>query len=136
VIILKTGEEWQWLQRLITVLNTAKALLTRKNFPETFISYFSSGLNGMIHCIYKNFRVKQHFFKNNLEKNDDHYLWSEAISNNKWTLEADQQIIQWFNTTPHDWQPYTKCDAYLWGNGRNGQLGNTGILCNNYLFSN
>lgn len=71
-------------------------------------------------------------FKNNLEENDDHYLWSEAISNNKWTIEADQQIIQWFNTTPHDWQPYTKCDAYLWGNGRNGQLGDTGILCNNF----
>ncbi|XP_027837521.2 probable E3 ubiquitin-protein ligase HERC1 [Aphis gossypii] len=100
-------EEWQWLQKLITVLNTAKALLTRKNFPETFISYFSSGLN---------------------EENKDHYLWSEAISNNKWTIEADQQIIQWFNTAPHDWQPYTKCDAYLWGNGRNGQLGDTGIL--------
>jgi len=45
-IIPKIDEEWQWLQRLITVLNTAKALLTRKNFPETFTSYFLSGLNG------------------------------------------------------------------------------------------
>jgi len=72
------------------------------------------------------------YFKNNSEENDDHHLWSEAISNNKWTIEADHQIIQWFNTAPHDWQPYTICDAYLWGNGRNGQLGDTGIFCNNY----
>jgi len=120
-------------------LNTAKALLTRKNFPETFISYFSSGLNGIIHRISVHFKVLflysykyVFYFKNNLEENDDHHLWSEAISNNKWTIEADQQIIQWFNTAPHDWQPYTKCDAYLWGNGRNGQLGDTGILCNNF----
>ncbi|XP_025408544.1 probable E3 ubiquitin-protein ligase HERC1 isoform X2 [Sipha flava] len=101
-------EEWQWLQRLITVLNTAKALLTRKNFPDSFLSYFSSGLS---------------------EENADHYLWKEAINNNNWTIEADQQIVQWFNTTPHDWQPYTKCDAYLWGNGRNGQLGDTAVSC-------
>ncbi|VVC31643.1 Hypothetical protein CINCED_3A017272 [Cinara cedri] len=99
-------EEWQWLQRLITVLNTAKALITRKPFPDTFISYFSSGLN---------------------ENNVDHYLWAEAINNNNWTIESDQQIVQWFNTAPYDWQPYTICDAYLWGNGRNGQLGDTAV---------
>lgn len=68
-------------------------------------------------------------YKNNLEESVDHYLWTEAINNSKWTIEADQQIVHWFNTTPHDWQPYTKCDAYLWGNGRNGQLGDTG-MCN------
>lgn len=65
--------------------------------------------------------------KNNLEESVDHYLWAEAINNSKWTIEADQQIVHWFNTSPHDWQPYTKCDAYLWGNGRNGQLGDTGM---------
>jgi len=72
-----------------------------------------------------------YYFNNNLEENDDHYLWSKAISNNNWTIKADQQIIQWYKTTPHDWQPYTKCDAYLWGSP-NRQLGNTGILFNNY----
>lgn len=113
-------------------MNTAKALLTRKNFPDTFISYFSSGLNGnyiYINFILSNYKSINYFcVKNNLEENVDHCLWSEAINNNKWTIEADQQIIQWFNTTPHDWQPYTICDAYLWGNGRNGQLGDTGNL--------
>lgn len=67
-------------------------------------------------------------FKYISEENIDHHLWADAINNSKWTIEADQQIIQWLNTTPHDWQPYTKCDAYLWGNGRNGQLGDSGIL--------
>lgn len=72
------------------------------------------------------------FILNNIEENIDHYVWAEAINNNNWTIEADQQIVQWFNTAPHDWQPYTKCDAYLWGNGRNGQLGDTG-MCNRLI---
>ena len=34
----------------------------------------------------------------------------------------DSQIMAWAMQRPEDWQLGGKCEAYLWGNGRHGQL--------------
>ena len=43
-----------------------------------------------------------------------------------WTLKQDEQIMAWAVGKPEDWQLGGKCDAYLWGSGRHGQLCETG----------
>ena len=47
----------------------------------------------------------------------------------------DAQVITWATQQPHDWQFGGKCDVYMWGSGRHGQLGDAGtseaiISCN------
>lgn len=34
----------------------------------------------------------------------------------------DTQIMIWAMQKPEDWQLGGKCEAYLWGNGRHGQI--------------
>ena len=34
----------------------------------------------------------------------------------------DEQIMSWATQRPEDWQLGGKCDAYVWGGGRHGQL--------------
>ena len=34
----------------------------------------------------------------------------------------DEQIMTWATQRPEDWQLGGRCDAYLWGSGRHGQL--------------
>jgi E3 ubiquitin-protein ligase HERC1 len=48
---------------------------------------------------------------------------SETID---WSLEMDSQVMMWATQKPHDWQFGGKCDVYMWGNGRHGQLGESG----------
>lgn len=38
----------------------------------------------------------------------------------------DEQVMSWAMQKPEDWEQGGKCDAYLWGGGRHGQLGETG----------
>lgn len=51
------------------------------------------------------------------EKEDDTFEWS---------IRADEQIISWVTQQPQDWQIGGKCQAFLWGSGRHGQLGEGG----------
>lgn len=49
-----------------------------------------------------------------------------ACDNEVWSLKADEEIISWATSQPQDWQLGSKCKAYLWGNGRHGQLAEIG----------
>lgn len=46
----------------------------------------------------------------------------------EWSLKADEQIMNWVTQQPQDWQIGGKCQAFLWGSGRHGQLAEGG--CN------
>ena len=47
------------------------------------------------------------------------YCWQDS---SKWDLLKDSQIMGWARNHPEDWQVGGRCQAYLWGNGRHGQL--------------
>lgn len=49
-----------------------------------------------------------------------------ALNNSAWSWAADEQMMNWFTNYPQHWQAGGKCQAYLWGSGRNGQLGEAG----------
>ncbi|KAL1139381.1 hypothetical protein AAG570_006365 [Ranatra chinensis] len=49
-----------------------------------------------------------------------------VCDNGAWSLKADNEIMSWANTHPQDWQVGSKCEAYLWGSGRHGQLAEIG----------
>lgn len=46
--------------------------------------------------------------------------------NSTWDFAADEQIMLWACQKPEDWQLGGKCEAYMWGGGRHGQLGEAG----------
>ena len=37
----------------------------------------------------------------------------------------DEQLVAWMTQRPQDWQVDGKCDVYMFGAGRHGQLGET-----------
>ena len=39
-----------------------------------------------------------------------------------WSLEADVELMRWWSESPGDWQSGGRCDAFLFGAGKNGQL--------------
>lgn len=44
----------------------------------------------------------------------------------KWNIDLDQEIIAWATQKPEDWQLGGRCEVYLWGSGRFGQMGEAG----------
>ena len=48
---------------------------------------------------------------------------SRALTNSAWSLKADCQMMTWYIQQPTDWQVGGRCEAYMWGSGRQGQLG-------------
>ncbi len=38
----------------------------------------------------------------------------------------DSQLMMWATQQPQDWQFGGKCEVYMFGNGRHGQLGEGG----------
>ena len=42
--------------------------------------------------------------------------------NCNWTLNIDCEIMSWASQNPEDWQLGGKCEAYMWGYERHGQL--------------
>ncbi|KAK7862054.1 hypothetical protein R5R35_011478 [Gryllus longicercus] len=92
--------EWQWLHVFGVGVRTAEALVNRTPLPEEFCSYACS-----------------------LTEEEE----EPAVTNNTaWSLKADEQIMAWSTQQPHDWQMGGKCQAFLWGSGRHGQLGEAG----------
>lgn len=57
---------------------------------------------------------------------DDDDVKPSDVQNKSWTIKQDEQIMQWVTQRPQDWQIGGKCDAYLWGSDRHGQLSNVG----------
>lgn len=51
-----------------------------------------------------------------------------AYDNTYWTQKMDEEVMSWVNTSPQDWHVGSKCQVYLWGSGRNGQLAEIGNL--------
>lgn len=49
-----------------------------------------------------------------------------AKDTESWTYKTDVQVMAWATQCPQDWQVGGKCDVYLWGSGRHGQLGEAG----------
>jgi len=46
--------------------------------------------------------------------------------NAAWDLRMDEQIMSWAVQRPEDWQLGGRCEAFMWGGGRIGQLGEAG----------
>ena len=46
--------------------------------------------------------------------------------NGSWDFAQDEQIMLWATQRPEDWQLGGKCDAYMWGGGRHGQMCESG----------
>nr|CAD7425857.1 unnamed protein product [Timema monikensis] len=92
--------DWQWLGMFSVGVHTAGALVNRTEFPPEFCS------------------------PTNEEEGQ-----GVAANNSAWSLKADEQIIMWATQQPHDWQVGGKCQAYLWGSGRHGQLAEAGRSC-------
>ena len=42
--------------------------------------------------------------------------------NSCWSLDIDSEIMNWASQNPEDWQIGGKCEAYMWGYERHGQL--------------
>lgn len=49
-----------------------------------------------------------------------------AVQNSLWSIEQDEEIIQWVKQKPQDWQIGGKCKTYMWGSDRHGQLAELG----------
>ncbi|XP_028822113.1 probable E3 ubiquitin-protein ligase HERC1 [Denticeps clupeoides] len=88
--------EWAWLHCFSTTVKTAEALARRQNFPESFSVPDVEPLS------------KEHM--------------AMVMDNSKWLPEMDEQIMAWATSRPEDWHLGGKCDVYLWGAGRHGQL--------------
>ncbi|XP_041374032.1 probable E3 ubiquitin-protein ligase HERC1 isoform X2 [Gigantopelta aegis] len=88
-------QAWQWLLSYSTVVKTAHALTNHSSFPATFST---------------------------LNKDEAVQVHGEGYDNSKWDLLKDSQIMSWATNHPEDWQVGGRCQAYLMGTGRHGQL--------------
>lgn len=100
--------EWDWLRRYALSVSTAEALVRRSPLPPAFIAR----LHGV----------------------DASGGLPSAVDNAAWAWDVDEQLMQWAVACPEQWQAGGKCSAYLWGSGRNGQLGEAGELILSYFF--
>ncbi|XP_047196036.1 probable E3 ubiquitin-protein ligase HERC1 [Hippoglossus stenolepis] len=95
-----TASEWAWLDCFSTTVKAAEALARGATFPESFSVP-------------------------DLEPvpKDEMAL---LMDNNKWASGLDEQIMSWATSRPEDWHLGGKCDVFLWGAGRHGQLAEAG----------
>ncbi|XP_078541321.1 putative E3 ubiquitin-protein ligase HERC1 isoform X2 [Lissotriton helveticus] len=92
--------EWAWLECFSTTIKTAEALAKGAQFPESFAVP-------------------------DLEPVPEDEL-RLLMNNGKWINGMDEQIMSWATSRPEDWHLGGKCDVYLWGAGRHGQLAEAG----------
>ncbi|XP_073979432.1 probable E3 ubiquitin-protein ligase HERC1 isoform X3 [Rhodnius prolixus] len=92
--------EWSWLLNVSMAAKSADSLVSRTPFPLDFIAQKPEIANPE--------------------------YWEMACDNTAWTFKADEEVMAWSTSHPHEWQLGSKCDAYLWGNGRHGQLAEIG----------
>uniref|UniRef100_T1JES7 HECT-type E3 ubiquitin transferase n=1 Tax=Strigamia maritima TaxID=126957 RepID=T1JES7_STRMM len=99
---IATLPDWNWLLSYCSAMRAAESLLFKISFGSNFCVPFSAEeeLNGQEET-----------------KPDD---------NAKWELRMDEEIMQWATQHPEDWQLGGKCDVYMWGSGRHGQLAQAG----------
>lgn len=92
--------EWSWLECFSTTIKAAEALTNGAQFPESFTVP-------------------------DLEPVPEDEL-TFLMDNSKWINGMDEQIMSWATSRPEDWHLGGKCDVYLWGAGRHGQLAEAG----------
>ncbi|KAG8576379.1 hypothetical protein GDO81_009838 [Engystomops pustulosus] len=92
--------EWAWLECFSTTIKAAEALARGAQFPESFAVP-------------------------DLEPVPEDEL-RLLMDNSKWISGTDEQIMSWAISRPEDWHLGGKCDVYLWGAGRHGQLAEAG----------
>ncbi|XP_036697174.1 probable E3 ubiquitin-protein ligase HERC1 isoform X1 [Balaenoptera musculus] len=92
--------EWAWLECFSTTIKAAEALTNGAQFPESFTVP-------------------------DLEPVPEDELVL-LMDNSKWINGMDEQIMSWATSRPEDWHLGGKCDVYLWGAGRHGQLAEAG----------
>uniref|UniRef100_A0A0F8CLJ4 HECT-type E3 ubiquitin transferase n=1 Tax=Larimichthys crocea TaxID=215358 RepID=A0A0F8CLJ4_LARCR len=94
------ASEWAWLDCFSTTVKAAEALARGATFPESFSVP-------------------------DLEPvpKDEMAL---LMDNSKWGSGMDEQIMSWATSRPEDWHLGGKCDVFLWGAGRHGQLAEAG----------
>ncbi|XP_062621584.1 probable E3 ubiquitin-protein ligase HERC1 [Saccostrea cucullata] len=90
--------EWQWLLSFSAAVKSAEALSNRTPFPESF----------------------------RMLNKDTRSCHAQSLDNTKWELNMDVQIMTWAMQKPEDWLIGGKCEAFLWGSGRNGQMSEGG----------
>uniref|UniRef100_A0A2H8TU70 HECT-type E3 ubiquitin transferase n=1 Tax=Melanaphis sacchari TaxID=742174 RepID=A0A2H8TU70_9HEMI len=86
--------------------DVAKALINREQMPEEFINQ----VHKKIKCI-----------DNSYDKDGEHIF----IDNLKFTKEHDEQLLQWLNSKPDDWNMTWGGNGqvvYVWGHNHRGQL--------------
>lgn len=94
-----TASEWAWLDCFSTTVKAAEALARGLTFPDSFTVP-------------------------DLEPVAKEEM-ALLMDNSKWT-GMDEQIMSWATSRPEDWHLGGKCDAFLWGAGRHGQLAEAG----------
>ncbi|XP_056876992.1 probable E3 ubiquitin-protein ligase HERC1 isoform X3 [Takifugu flavidus] len=94
------ASEWAWLDCFSTTVKAAEALARGATFPDSF-------------CVPDMEPVAK----------DEMAL---LMDNTKWASGLDEQIMSWATSRPEDWHLGGKCDVYLWGAGRHGQLAEAG----------
>ncbi|XP_013768752.1 probable E3 ubiquitin-protein ligase HERC1 [Pundamilia nyererei] len=99
-IAVWSASEWAWLDCFSTTVKAAEALARGAAFPESFSVP-------------------------DLEPvpKDEMAL---LLDNSKWSASMDEQIMSWATSRPEDWHLGGKCDVFLWGAGRHGQLAEAG----------
>ncbi|XP_071541149.1 LOW QUALITY PROTEIN: probable E3 ubiquitin-protein ligase HERC1 [Panulirus ornatus] len=96
--------EWNWLDTLCTAVSTAESLKQRTPLPHSFVA--------------------RHFKHADFSDNKEEL--SFALENSKWDVEQDAAVMSWATQQPGDWQVGGRCQVYMWGSGRHGQLAETG----------
>ncbi|GFS09040.1 HECT and RLD domain-containing E3 ubiquitin protein ligase family member 1 [Elysia marginata] len=90
------AKEWQWLLSYSCAVKSTNSLLKRQAFPQTFKL------------------LNKEKFDTDIEVN--------PYDNKFWDLSMDAQIMSWATQQPEDWQSGGRCQAYMWGSGRHGQI--------------
>ncbi|XP_063955724.1 probable E3 ubiquitin-protein ligase HERC1 isoform X1 [Lytechinus pictus] len=92
--------EWNWLSSFCTAMKSATALMQREGMPPEFVV--------------PNMELLQAGER------------PRPTVNSEWSLTMDQQIMSWAMQKPEDWQLGGRCEVFVWGSGRQGQLAETG----------
>ncbi|XP_078688080.1 putative E3 ubiquitin-protein ligase HERC1 isoform X3 [Branchiostoma floridae x Branchiostoma belcheri] len=92
--------EWTWLASFSAALKSAETLSKRCAFPVSFVV-------PDIETISKDEPM-------------------QPTDNVAWKLNMDEEIMAWATQKPEDWMLGGRCEAYMWGGGRHGQLAETG----------
>ncbi|KAL1506224.1 hypothetical protein ABEB36_005622 [Hypothenemus hampei] len=97
---LEIIQDYHWLHSFSLASQMAESLIKRTELPENVV---------------------------NVTQTLDEEFHPSAIQNVYWSINQDEQIMQWAAQRPQDWEIGGKCKAYFWGSDRHGQLAELGF---------